>query len=582
MTARQRTWAIAVGVAVVVVLAVGGFAAVKAQDLPPGTTLAGEPVGDPAAAVETAERIGQRLVSMPVVVATGEERAEVTAGALGVSFDVQGVARAAEHATGLDDWLARVSGGEATVLPVGLFFTTGDTDELAERLSSEPTDGAIEITASGLRVTDAVVGIDVTPTMISEGFRTAVAALETTPFAEWPASLQVQIEADEVQPRITQVSVDAAVERIEALTDTPITLQAQAVPEDAQTVDGVGVPLRETIDVELGEQALVQLLAVEQDPDAIERQRLRIVPSADNPPPALTAFLDRAAIGPLPRIHVEDRSPTPTKDPLPDPGSGGPADNPAYGDVSTVTGRLVSEVGEPGLDPDLDATVEAIVAAMEADQPTAEVQGEEVTEPVDPADLGIVAPVSTWTTFYEPGQARVTNIHRIAEIVDGLLVPPGGNLDINHAVGERTREGGFVEAGSILEGEFIDDVGGGVSQFGTTFFNAMWFSGIDIITNTPHSFWFDRYPAGREATIDYPGVDLELNNNTPHWILVDTAVTDDSVTVTFWSTPWFEVETTMGPREQTAEGFRMSISRIATPQEGTVDTDTFRVDYKLP
>ena len=209
-------------------------------------------------------------------------------------------------------------------------------------------------------------------------------------------------------------------------------------------------------------------------------------------------------------------------------------------------------------------------------------QGEEVTDPVDPAELGIVAPVSTWTTFYEPGQGRVTNIHRIAEIVDGMLVPPGGNLDINHAVGERTREGGFVEAGAILEGEFIDDVGGGVSQFGTTFFNAMWFSGIDIITHTPHSFWFDRYPAGREATIDYPGVDLELNNNTPHWILVDTAVTDDSVTVTFWSTPWFEVETTMGPREQTAEGFRMSISRIATPQEGNVDTDTFRIDYKLP
>ena len=36
---------------------------------------------------------------------------------------------------------------------------------------------------------------------------------------------------------------------------------------------------------------------------------------------------------------------------------------------------------------------------------------------LDPSLLGIVAPVGTYTTFYNPGEQRNTNIQRIAEIV---------------------------------------------------------------------------------------------------------------------------------------------------------------------
>lgn len=569
------------------VMLIGGVAVfVVVQDLPPGTTLAGEPVSAPDEAARVADQVAARLAGLPVVLTTEAGTTEITAGELGATLDVANAVRAVDGNTGAGAWLRRLTGGAAVVLPVGLLFTTGQAEVVAERLSSPPVDGDIAITASGLRVTDAVVGVDVTASMVSRAFRDAAAALEDLPVDDWPVTLEVEVAAEGVPPTITQTSVDAAVERIETMTATPIEVTAEVVPEDAQTFDGQGVPVREVISVELGGAELLQLLAVQPRPDSIERDRLAVVAAGDAAaPPALTSFLERADVVPVIRVNVADRSPTPTKVADPDPetlGSGGAADLPVYADAGSVTGRLEAEVVAPGLAPDADATVEAIVAAMLDGDTTVEVRGEPVEEFDLAEDFGIIQPVSTFTTFYEPGQSRVTNIHRIAEIMDGTLVPPGGNLDVNHAVGRRTAADGFVSAGAILEGEFITDVGGGVSQFATTFFNAMWFSGIDIITHTPHSFYFERYPAGREATIDYPGVNLELNNNTPHWILIDTAVTDDSVTVTFWSTEWFDVGTTMGPRETTAEGFRMRIMRTATAPDGAVDDDQFTIDYKLP
>jgi vancomycin resistance protein YoaR len=117
----------------------------------------------------------------------------------------------------------------------------------------------------------------------------------------------------------------------------------------------------------------------------------------------------------------------------------------------------------------------------------------------------------------------------------------------------------------------------------------MWFTGVDIITHTPHSFYFDRYPAGREATIDYPGVNLEFNNNSPYWILIDTAVTADSVTVTFWSTPYYQVEQSVGDRQPVpGQDFRVTYRRTSTappiPElglEGFTDNDEFTKTYGI-
>ena len=424
MGARERTWLIVGGASLVVIGLLVAVVAVVVRNLPPGTAVAGIGVSTADGAAEAAEEVAQRLTALPVRIVTDAGEVEVAAGTLGVSLDTRSVARAATEAAGLDGWLSAATGGGGPDLPTPLLFTTGEAADVAARLARAPTDGAVEVTASGLRITDAEVGTTVEASEVTDAFREAVAALEDLPLEEWPSTLLVDIPTEVVQPTVTQVSVDAVVARIEALAEQPITLTTQAVPEDGQTVDGVGVPSRETVEVVLDGTDLLQLLATEVDPDNLERERLQVVATDAHPPPALTAFLDRAAVPPDVDMRIANRSAPPTRVAEPVVGPGGPADQPAYGDVSTVSGEVVVELRDPGLEPDLTATVEAIVDAARDGEDTAAVQGSPVTD-LEQVDLGVIAPVSTWTTFYEPGQSRVTNIHRIAEIVDGALCRRG-------------------------------------------------------------------------------------------------------------------------------------------------------------
>ncbi len=152
----------------------------------------------------------------------------------------------------------------------------------------------------------------------------------------------------------------------------------------------------------------------------------------------------------------------------------------------------------------------------------------------DAERLGLRKRVSTYTTYHRCCEARVKNIHRIADLLDGMLVAPSATFSVNNVVGPRTSQGGFFPAPTIEEGEMVNTVGGGVSQFATTMFNAIFWGGYDVVERQPHSYWFSRYPMGRDATLSYPKPDLAFRNDTTSAVLIDTSYTETSVTVTFY------------------------------------------------
>ena len=112
------------------------------------------------------------------------------------------------------------------------------------------------------------------------------------------------------------------------------------------------------------------------------------------------------------------------------------------------------------------------------------------------------------------------NIGRAAELINGTLVLPGETFSLNGTVGERTAENGFVKGFIIDGGQFREDFGGGVSQVATTTFNAMFFAGLEDVEHKPHSFYISRYPAGREATVAWPTVDLKFRNDSDTGVLI--------------------------------------------------------------
>jgi vancomycin resistance protein YoaR len=183
--------------------------------------------------------------------------------------------------------------------------------------------------------------------------------------------------------------------------------------------------------------------------------------------------------------------------------------------------------------------------------------------------LGIRHKVSQFTTYHPCCQNRVTNIHLMADKLNNTMVMPGETFSLNEAAGERTTEDGFLEDGTIIGGEITDTVGGGVSQFATTFYNAVFWGGFEDVAHKPHSFYFSRYPLGIEATISWPLPDLQFRNDTDGAILIRTSYSNSSITVAIYG----DNEGRILAGEQSEGRLRMGVVAEGGPRAQIVTAD---------
>ncbi|MEJ5255746.1 MAG: VanW family protein [Acidimicrobiales bacterium] len=247
-------------------------------------------------------------------------------------------------------------------------------------------------------------------------------------------------------------------------------------------------------------------------------------------------------------------------------------------------GNVSFTEGSPGTACCTEDSPRRIIDALRAGQD--EVQLElTVKQPEHDAEwarrMGITTVVGTFTTNHAAGESRVSNIHRIADLIRGVVIEPGETFSVNEYVGQRTRAKGFVEAGVLYSGKFTTDVGGGVSQFATTLFNAAFFAGLDLVEYQAHTIYISRYPYGREATLSYPKPDLKIRNNTPYGVLIWPTYTNSSITVTLYSTPWVKGEQTGQTRTPSGACTKVTTERTRTYlRDGRREVDTVTALYQ--
>ena len=124
----------------------------------------------------------------------------------------------------------------------------------------------------------------------------------------------------------------------------------------------------------------------------------------------------------------------------------------------------------------------------------------------------------------------------MAQLIDGTLIAPGGTFSFNGTTGERTAAKGFQEAPVIINGELQNGLGGGICQVSTTVFNAAFEAGLPITARTNHALYISHYPLGRDATVNYPDLDLRFVNDSDRWLLLRTFVGAGSLTVNLYGT----------------------------------------------
>jgi len=161
---------------------------------------------------------------------------------------------------------------------------------------------------------------------------------------------------------------------------------------------------------------------------------------------------------------------------------------------------------------------------------------------VTEADLRAQPPVyrlSAFTTYYGTHDSpnRIHNIKLIASWLEGTLLMSGESFSLARALGDITPERGFKEAYTIIGGELVPSLGGGACQIATTLYNAVSLADLKIIQRRNHSFYFNIYPLGRDATV-YPGqLDFKFENDTGQPILIKAAATNRRLSFRIYGTP---------------------------------------------
>lgn len=179
----------------------------------------------------------------------------------------------------------------------------------------------------------------------------------------------------------------------------------------------------------------------------------------------------------------------------------------------------------------------------------------------DTAAAEKVAPnqvIGEFTTYYPHAAYRNNNLGRAASSVNGTVLLPGDTFSLNDTLGPRTPANGYVEGFVINGGRLVKESGGGISQSATTLFNAAMFAGMEDVFHKPHSLYFDRYPAGREATIYYGSFDMSFRNWGDYPVYIQGFINKSSsgkkgsITFRMWSRPtWDKVVVT----DATKSGF---------------------------
>jgi vancomycin resistance protein YoaR len=513
----------------------GGYAAayVGAGDkVPRGTTVAGVDVGGqtPEQAVRTLEEGLADRVDEPISVVVDGETLTVVPADAGLEVDYEASIDAAGGGQSWDParlWDYYTDGDDLSpVLDVDEAALTATVDDLAADAGTPARNGRVEFRDGRVDVTDPRTGHEVD----------AAAARDAIEAAYLSDDSEVELSLTTTEPDIDETDVQEAVSGFAnpALSgpvtllfgDSEVTLAPRVYAEALRLrpQDGELVP-------GLDRKALTRLL------DA------RI--SSGDPVDATVRI-----VGGAPRVI---------------PAKPGVTYRPA--DVERTFLELVVRP-----DGQREERIEAVAA--QADFTTADARALKITEQV-----------STFTTYYPHADYRNINIGRAAELVDGTILEPGEVFSLNGIVGERTVENGFTEGYVISNGILVQDLGGGVSQMATTTFNAMFFAGLEDVEHKPHSFYIDRYPVGREATVAWGSVDLRFRNDTPYGVLVTADVTPSTVstsgvvTVSMWSTKTWDITTSTSDRyNYTTEETRRVDTLQCHPNDGYggFDIDVYR------
>ncbi len=477
-------------------------AAIMAGKVLPGTSVAGVDLGglNPR---EAADRLRERLsgqADADIAVKVGDQRFVVSPAKAGLSFDVEGtVASSRSGFPGPFDLLGSL--GEHPLRPrilVDGAKLAKEVDAIAEATDQEAYQGAIRF-----RGREPVVSAPRAGRTLDRG-----AAVQTIEDAYLTGGSPIRLPVHVDPPKTTEAELRAALPDARKAVEKPFTLingdRSATLSPDVIAANLTYVPdrtgaIRPVFDARA----------------AVESVRDTLLDPATAPRDASFGIVD-----------------------------GKPALIPGRAGKGVDVDRLANDI-EDAITGGGDRTIQV---ALTTTGPLLDDQ--------EARDLGIKEKLAEYTTTFECCDGRARNIRTAAELVNGQIVRPGETFSLNRILGPPAEEQGFTEGPVVRDGRLVQGLGGGVSQFATTLYNAVFYAGLKDVEHTPNPFYVRGLPVGRDVTVSYPGTDYRWKNDSSHGVLVRATVTGTKLTVSLWGTRRYDKVRAITARPRALTSFR--------------------------
>ncbi|WP_172454552.1 VanW family protein [Corynebacterium striatum] len=504
-----KGWRITLGV-IVGLLLIAGIAytwdvIANQGKVPRATSVGGVDISsmERTAAVEKLERELGDVETKPVNVTSGEKSSQLVPAESGLTLNYQKAVDGIPDAS-YNPVTRLFSFVKATQeIPVAVDIDDTALDGALERVKNElsfaPKDGMLELNNGQLKVTKPVLGQTVEPDDLKNSIT-----------ENWLDPAGVEVEPVEVEPAINDDAIEAMrTGDVAKALDNPLTINGE---------NNVAGTLRK--------DEIAQFVSIEAKDGKLE---LKV-----DTPKAQQLFEERMDGAQVPGQNAKISF---------------------SGDKMNVTPSVDGSII------DWEKTLKDFDKRVKGDERTWDADykpdpAEYTTEMAEKATFNDT--VSEFSTGGFSG-ASGENIRRVAAQVDGAVVNPGETFSLNGYTGPRGTAQGYVESGIIINGHSGTAVGGGISQFATTLYNAAYFAGFEDVAHTPHSYYISRYPAGREATVYEGSIDLQFKNTTNTPVRIETDFGGGKITVRFKGVKTYNVESVNNGRWAKTDPQPMSV-----------------------
>jgi len=143
--------------------------------------------------------------------------------------------------------------------------------------------------------------------------------------------------------------------------------------------------------------------------------------------------------------------------------------------------------------------------------------------------------IGTFSTSYSSSASgRKKNVKAGASFINGNVIYPGETFSVHDVVTPFTYDRGYAMAGSYLNGETVESMGGGICQVSTTLYNAVLRAELEIVERHEHSMTVGYVQLSADAAIAGTYKDFKFKNNLDTPVYIEGIANGSTLTFTIW------------------------------------------------